>query len=117
MWPPPVRPSLVLVPQRRPAPIAIIAPSVHRTILAIFCNPPAEKCTVPAVVPNPVPAIVTATPGFATRGVMLPIASPASPAATQIETLPRGSVKFAAELLPPAAPVIVRPTPPIVALR
>jgi hypothetical protein len=74
--------------------IATICPSLHPLTLAAKVFDPTVMVTVPGVVPNPVPAIDTVAPGFATRGVTLPIEGGLAAAEAQIETLRCGKVKL-----------------------
>jgi hypothetical protein len=93
---------------------AVVCPLLQLVTVADRVVEPMVKLTVPAVAPKPVPLMVTAAPGLATRGVMLPIEGSTMPAETHMETLRCGSFKLVTGLLLPAVPVTVIPIPPMV---
>jgi hypothetical protein len=102
------------VPPGSAGTIAVICPSLQLVVVADKVVESTVMLTVPAVAPNPAPVMDTVAPGFATRGVTVPIEGDPPLAETQIDTLRWGRMKFATALLPPIEPVTTISVPPIV---
>jgi hypothetical protein len=66
---------------------AVICPSLQLVTVAGRVVEPAVKLIVPGVAPKPAPPIVIVAPGFATRGVTLPMDGARLWLESQIETL------------------------------